>query len=179
METPTSKIHDFVLANRPLIKVREIAETVGISKDGVGYYILLEILGMWKLSVRWVPRLLGPLRPLQNSVWRGLIAIWREFLRRFVTIDETWIHWYTPETKGSNRNRGLQPANVLQRRWRLSIGRKGDGRHFLRFARSDLHRLLLCRIAEKNDPIWRRRKCSSITTTHRLIATAKLVEIGY
>ena len=23
----------------------------------------------------------------------------KEFLRRFMTVDETWIHWYTPETK--------------------------------------------------------------------------------
>ena len=52
------KIHDLVLTDRRL-KVREIAETVGISKDCVGH-ILHEILGMRKLSARWVPRLLTP-----------------------------------------------------------------------------------------------------------------------
>ena len=51
-----TKIHDLVLADRRLM-VGEIAETVGISKDRVGH-ILHEILGMRKLSVRWVPRLL-------------------------------------------------------------------------------------------------------------------------
>ncbi|XP_014487341.1 PREDICTED: histone-lysine N-methyltransferase SETMAR-like [Dinoponera quadriceps] len=27
----------------------------------------------------------------------------KEFLRRFVTVDETWIHWYTPETKKQSK----------------------------------------------------------------------------
>jgi len=26
-----------------------------------------------------------------------------EFLRRFVTVDETWVHWYTPETKEQSK----------------------------------------------------------------------------
>jgi len=57
-EDKVTKIHDLVLADRQL-KVRELAETVGISKDRVGH-ILHEILGMRKLSARWVPRLLTP-----------------------------------------------------------------------------------------------------------------------
>jgi histone-lysine N-methyltransferase SETMAR len=39
------------------MKVCEIAETIGISKERVGY-ILHEELGMKKLCARWVPRLL-------------------------------------------------------------------------------------------------------------------------
>jgi histone-lysine N-methyltransferase SETMAR len=39
------------------IKVREIAETIGFSKQRGGY-ILHEELGMKKLCARWVPRLL-------------------------------------------------------------------------------------------------------------------------
>ncbi|XP_043258450.1 uncharacterized protein LOC122400837 [Colletes gigas] len=76
-EDNVKKIHDLVLADRRL-KVREIAETVGISKDRVGH-ILHEILGM---------------RKLRNP---------KEFLRCFVTVDETWIHWYTPETKEQSK----------------------------------------------------------------------------
>jgi len=53
-----TKIHDLVLADRRL-KIREKAKTVGMSKDCVGH-ILHEILGMRKLSARWVPRLLTP-----------------------------------------------------------------------------------------------------------------------
>ena len=52
------KIHDLVLVNHRL-KVREIAETIGIAKHCVGH-ILHEILCKRKLSARWVPRLLTP-----------------------------------------------------------------------------------------------------------------------
>jgi len=27
----------------------------------------------------------------------------KEFLRRFITVDETWIHYYTPETKEQSK----------------------------------------------------------------------------
>jgi len=78
-------------------------------KDRVGH-ILHEILGMRKLSARWVPRLLTP----DNKCNRETLFKRnpKEFLRRFVTVDETWIHWYTPEA----RNSGLHPANLLRRR---------------------------------------------------------------
>jgi len=46
-EDNVTKIHDLVLAYRRL-KIREIAETVGMSKDRVGH-ILHEILGLRKL----------------------------------------------------------------------------------------------------------------------------------
>ena len=49
-------MHDTVLDDRQM-KVREIAETTGISKECVGY-ILHEQLGLKKLCARWVPRLL-------------------------------------------------------------------------------------------------------------------------
>ena len=96
------KIRDLVLADRRL-KVREIAETVCISKDCVGH-IVHEILGMRKLSVRWVPRLLTSdnKRNRETTSEQCLTLFKRnpkEFWRRFVTIDETWIHWYAPETK--------------------------------------------------------------------------------
>ena len=49
-EDNVTKIHDLVLADRRL-KVREKAETVGISKDRMGH-TLHEILDMRKLSAR-------------------------------------------------------------------------------------------------------------------------------
>lgn len=101
-----AKIHDLVLADRRL-KVREIAETVGISKDRVGH-ILHEILGMRKLSARWVPRLLTPdNKRIRETTSEQCLKLFKrnpkEFLRRFVTVDETWIHWYTPETKEQSK----------------------------------------------------------------------------
>jgi hypothetical protein len=50
------QVHDMVLDDWRM-KVREIAETIGISKEHVGY-ILHEELDMKKLCTRWVPRLL-------------------------------------------------------------------------------------------------------------------------
>jgi transposase len=49
------QLHDMVLDDRRM-KVRETAETIGISKERVGY-ILHEELDMKKLCARWVPRL--------------------------------------------------------------------------------------------------------------------------
>jgi len=50
------QVHDMVLDDRRM-KVCEIAETIGISKERVGY-ILHEELDTKKLCARWVPRLL-------------------------------------------------------------------------------------------------------------------------
>jgi len=50
------QVHDMVLDDRRM-KVREIAETIGISKEHVGY-ILHEELDVKKLWAKWVPRLL-------------------------------------------------------------------------------------------------------------------------
>jgi len=50
------QVHDMVLDDRRM-KVREIAQTIGISKERVGY-ILPEELDMKKLCARSVPRLL-------------------------------------------------------------------------------------------------------------------------
>jgi transposase len=50
------QVHDMLLDDRR-IKVREIAETIGISKECVGY-ILHEELDMKKLCAKWVLRLL-------------------------------------------------------------------------------------------------------------------------
>jgi len=57
-EDNVTKIHHLVLADHRL-KIREIADTVGMSKDRVGH-ILHEILFMKKVSAQWVPRLLTP-----------------------------------------------------------------------------------------------------------------------
>jgi histone-lysine N-methyltransferase SETMAR len=52
----TEQVHDMVLDDGRM-KVREIAETIGISIERVGC-ILHEELDMKKLCARWVPRLL-------------------------------------------------------------------------------------------------------------------------
>jgi len=105
-EDNVTKMHDLVLTDRRL-KIREIAETVGMPKHRVRH-VLHDILGMRKLSARWVPRLLTPdkKRNRETTSEQCLTLFKRnpkEFLRRFVTVDETWIHWYTPETKEQSK----------------------------------------------------------------------------
>ena len=105
-------VHYLVLADRRL-KVREITATVGTSKD-CGSHILHEILGMRKLLARWVPRFLTSenKRNRETTLEQCLTLFKRnpkEFLRHFVTVDETWI-----QRTRNKRNNGLHPANVLR-----------------------------------------------------------------
>ena len=39
----------------------------------------------------------------QNNVWRLFQCNTDEFLHRFITMDETWIHYFTPETKEQSK----------------------------------------------------------------------------
>jgi histone-lysine N-methyltransferase SETMAR len=96
-----------LLDNRRM-KFHKIAETIGISKERVGY-ILHEELDMKKLCARWVPRL------LTTDQKRTRMKISEQCLerfnknktdfvrRRFITMDETWIHHYTPESKQQSK----------------------------------------------------------------------------
>lgn len=100
------KIHDIVLQDRR-VKVREIAEIVRISDERVRN-ILHEHLDMRKVSARWVPRLLTiDQKRIRVTTSEANLAMFKrnkkEFLRRFITVDETWIHHHTPETKQQSK----------------------------------------------------------------------------
>ncbi|UYV66917.1 hypothetical protein LAZ67_4003322 [Cordylochernes scorpioides] len=96
------KIHDLVMLDRRMT-VRQIEETLGIPKTTVDR-IMREHLGLRKLSACWVPKLLTP---DQKAVRRKLssdnLALFEanpeKFVNRFVTMDETWAHHFTPESK--------------------------------------------------------------------------------
>ncbi|XP_037931663.1 histone-lysine N-methyltransferase SETMAR-like [Teleopsis dalmanni] len=100
------KIYEMILDDRRM-KVRELAHAAGISTEWV-HHILHEYLDMKKLSARWVPRLLI-LDHKRNRVItsKKCLAMFsrnpNEFLRRFVIVDETWIHHNTPETKEQSK----------------------------------------------------------------------------
>lgn len=91
-EEMVNKIHDIVLADHR-VKIREIAEIANISTERV-HNILREKLGMRKLSARWVPRLLT-VEQKRNCVTTSEHCLnmfkhnSKEFLRRYVTVDET------------------------------------------------------------------------------------------
>lgn len=100
------KIHQMVLDDRRM-KVREIEEALGISKERI-CHILNEELGMRKLSARWVPRLLTlDQKRIRMNISKALLTRFKQnepdFLQRFITVDETWIHHYTPETKEQSK----------------------------------------------------------------------------
>ena len=100
------KIHDMVMDDRR-VKVREIASAVGISSERV-HNILLKHLNMRKLSARWVPRLLTVDQKRNRvSCSKDNLQLFQrnpqDFRCRFVTVDETWIHHYTPETKEKSK----------------------------------------------------------------------------
>jgi len=85
------------------VKVKEIADILKISAGSV-HTIIHEHLGMKKLFSKWVPRLLTVEQKQQriDDSERCLELFNRnkmDFLRRYVTMDETWIHHYTPELK--------------------------------------------------------------------------------
>jgi len=75
------------------IKVREIAETTGISKERVGY-ILHEELDMKKLCARRVPRQLTTdqkrnRKKISEQCLEHFNKNKTDFVRRFITMDET------------------------------------------------------------------------------------------
>ncbi|XP_054737659.1 histone-lysine N-methyltransferase SETMAR-like [Anastrepha obliqua] len=84
------------------VKVREIADILKILVDSV-HTIIHEYLGMIKVFSKWVPRLLTPEQKQQRiddskSCLDMFMRNKSEFLRRYITMDETWIHHFTPES---------------------------------------------------------------------------------
>lgn len=101
-----NKIHDMIMADRR-IKIRELAEAANISTERV-HNIVHKHLDMKKLSARWVPRLLTiDLKRTRVTDSEKLLAKIKrdrkDFFRRYVTVDETWVHYYTPETKEQSK----------------------------------------------------------------------------
>jgi histone-lysine N-methyltransferase SETMAR len=89
------------------MKVREIAETIGISKERVGY-ILHEELDMKKLCARWLPRLLtADQKHSRMKISEQCLERFNknktDTIRRFITMYETLIHHYTPESKQQSK----------------------------------------------------------------------------
>jgi histone-lysine N-methyltransferase SETMAR len=96
------QVHDMVLDNRRM-KVREIAETIGISKERVGY-IWHEEMDLKKLCARWVPCLLtADQKRTRMKISEQCLERFNknktDFERRFITMDEIWIHHYRPQSK--------------------------------------------------------------------------------
>jgi len=96
------QIHELIFEDRR-ISAKSIAEQLGMSRERVGS-ISHEDLDKRKLSAKWVPKCLNAdqKRQLCQSS-EQLLEIFRsdpnDFLSRLVTMDETWLYHYDPETK--------------------------------------------------------------------------------
>ena len=78
------------------ISAKSIAEQLEISRERVGSIIHAD-LDMVKLSAKWVPKCLNADQNI-NSASR-LSNFWNDFLLQLVTVDETWLYHYDPQTK--------------------------------------------------------------------------------
>ncbi|GFY35013.1 mariner Mos1 transposase [Trichonephila clavipes] len=84
------------------VKLIEIAEILKISKERVGH-IVNEYLDMRKLCTKWVPHELAIDQKQQRiDDSKQCLQLFNlnksEFLRRYVTMDETWLHHFSPES---------------------------------------------------------------------------------
>jgi len=91
------QIHELILVDRR-ISAKSIAEQLGISRERVGS-VIHEDLDMRKLSAKCVTKCLnaGPKRQRCQSFLGAIQMI--SCRARLVTMDETWLYHYDPETK--------------------------------------------------------------------------------
>lgn len=84
--------------------VNNIAERANLSIMST-HRILREQLCMRKITARWVPRLLTPAqKELRVQCCRKLLRMTQndDIVNHLVTVDETWIHHFDPESKVSS-----------------------------------------------------------------------------
>ena len=98
--------------------VQFIGETLKMCPTSV-YSIITQDLMMKKVAARWVPKLLSDEQKQERvRLARQSLRLYEanedEYLARFVTMDETWVHLLTLRQKGSlwnGRTRVIQPRN--------------------------------------------------------------------
>ena len=95
-------VHNLVMCVRRR-DLRSTASEVGIRFWAV-QTILTDILGMSKVSAKWVPRMLtDDQKRHRHDISRYLLSRYEDgpsnFIDRVVTQDETWVHHFDPESK--------------------------------------------------------------------------------
>ena len=101
-EEAVEDVRSMVMKDRRLT-VKFIGETLKISPSRV-WSIITNDLCMKKVAARWVPKLLTEEQKkervrLSRQNLRVYNANEEDFLARFVTMDETWVHYFDPETR--------------------------------------------------------------------------------
>ena len=117
--------------------------------------MLHEQLGMKKLSAisaRWLPRLLTVDHKRDGvMISKQCMEMFQrnpdEFLRRFITVNKTWIHYFTSETKEQSKQ-WTSSSEPVPKKAKIV---KGDDHSFLEYTRYNSYRLPFI---EANDQ-WR------------------------
>ena len=99
------RVEQMVLEDRHLT-VKQIPANAGISVRSVDT-ILHEDLKMWKVSARWVPRMLTDENKASRvAMCQAMLSCDKgmnsAFFPSIVTMDETWMLMFNPETKWSS-----------------------------------------------------------------------------
>jgi hypothetical protein len=170
------------------MKVHEIAETIGISKECVGY-TLHEELNVKELRARCVPRLLTADKKrarikISEQCLERFNKNKTDFVRRSITMVETWIRHYTPESKyQSKQQREAGCSTPKKTRSVPSAGKvmasvfwDAEGILFIGCLEKgktitwECYSSLLTRLGEKKNvrknPVYKRKKLIFIRTMH-------------
>jgi len=96
------QIHELISEVRR-ISAKSRADQLGISRERAGS-IIHEDLDMRKLSAKWVPKYLNtdqkrPRWQSSEQILEFFFARSKWFPSRLVTMEETWLYHYDPETK--------------------------------------------------------------------------------
>jgi len=78
------------------------------SRMGAPYIYDISHLRVKKLCAKWVPRLLTAdqkrtCMKISEQCLERFNKNKTDFVRRFITMDETWIHYYTPKSKKQSK----------------------------------------------------------------------------
>lgn len=103
-ERNVARVKELVLSDRR-ITIRHIAKETSLSLGSV-WTVLHEHLNLSKVSARWVPRLLtAEMKAERARCCKLLLDLERKndnFFDRLVTVDETWLYQYDPESKSQS-----------------------------------------------------------------------------
>lgn len=116
----TSKVEALILENRR-ITIEEISNTLKISTGSV-HTVIHQGLNMNKVNTKWVPRILTlDMRQTRIKCSREMLDLSTDlsFFDRIVTGDESWVHYYDPETPREARE-WKHPGSPTPRRSRLN-----------------------------------------------------------
>ena len=89
------------------LTVRYVAACLKLSY-GTTHHVITNALGYNKVCARWVPRMLTPeKKQVRLATSRDDLSLYNadpaKFLRRCVTMDETWAHHFDPEIKQQSK----------------------------------------------------------------------------